>query len=44
MPEQIVEFVKKIAAARGEEFAAGALAVLDLVIPQSNPEQTEKEA
>lgn len=43
MPEQIVEFVNRIAAARGEEFAAGALAVLDLVTPQSKAEQTAKE-
>lgn len=43
MPEEIVNIIRKIADARGEEFAAGAMAVIDLITPASKGEQEQGE-
>jgi hypothetical protein len=44
MPEKIVDIINKITEARGEEFAAGAMAVIELITPASKDEQEKKEA
>lgn len=43
MPESIVAIINKITEARGEEFAAGAMAVIEMITPASKGAETPKE-
>lgn len=44
MPDKIVELINKIAEAKGEGFAEGALAVIDMITPSGKIEKEQKEA